>query len=143
MQTEKYIICINDETKVNQVKEEKENPSLQIKVGRVSGEFDEKKTKHILQHLRTQRKKWCLHNINAFCCFFYWILCLLESKLGCSSNDALFIVSLSTCFFCEFKKTIKKGLVTYYKTSGITCLQKHLDVDHLTIYKRFQEKINI
>ncbi len=40
------------------------------------------------------------------------------------------------------RKQLKKGLVTYYKTTGITCLQKHLDVDHSTIYKRFQEEIN-
>jgi hypothetical protein len=35
MQIEKYIICINDEIKVNQVREEKENPSLQTKVSSV------------------------------------------------------------------------------------------------------------
>jgi hypothetical protein len=40
------------------------------------------------------------------------------------------------------RKQLKKGLITYYKTNGITCLQKHLDVNHLAIYKRFQEKIN-
>ncbi len=28
----------------------------------------------------------------------------------------------------------------YYKTSGITCLQKHLDANHLAIYKKFQEE---
>jgi hypothetical protein len=28
MQTEEYIICINDETQVNQVREKRENPSL-------------------------------------------------------------------------------------------------------------------
>ncbi len=33
-------------------------------------------------------------------------------------------------------------MITYYKTSGITCLKKHLDVNHLAIYKRFQEKFN-
>jgi hypothetical protein len=49
MQTEKYIICIDDKTKVNQVREERENPSLQTKVSRVLGESDEKKTKQILQ----------------------------------------------------------------------------------------------
>jgi hypothetical protein len=32
IQNEKNIICINDETKVHQVLEEKENPSLQTKV---------------------------------------------------------------------------------------------------------------
>jgi hypothetical protein len=36
MQTEKYVICINDENKVNKVKEKRENPSLQTKVNRVS-----------------------------------------------------------------------------------------------------------
>jgi hypothetical protein len=40
------------------------------------------------------------------------------------------------------RKQLRKGLVTYYKTSGITCLWKHLDVDHSTIYKRFQEETN-
>jgi hypothetical protein len=35
MQTKIYIICINDEIEVNQVREEKEYPSLQTKVCRV------------------------------------------------------------------------------------------------------------
>ncbi len=48
----------------------------------------------------------------------------------------------STYYFYEFKKTIKERLVTYYKTSGITCLQKHFDENHLAIYKRLQEEIN-
>jgi hypothetical protein len=37
MQIEKYIICINDETKISQVKEDNENPSLQTKVSKVLG----------------------------------------------------------------------------------------------------------
>jgi hypothetical protein len=49
MQIEIYIICINDEIEVNQVKEERENPSLQIEASRVSREFDEKKIKQSLQ----------------------------------------------------------------------------------------------
>jgi hypothetical protein len=48
IQIEKYIMCINYEIEVNQVKEERVNPSLQTKVSRVSKEFDVKKTKHIL-----------------------------------------------------------------------------------------------
>jgi len=40
------------------------------------------------------------------------------------------------------RKMLRKGLITYYKTSGITCLHKHLDVNHSTIHKIFQEKIN-
>ncbi len=44
--------------------------------------------------------------------------------------------------YVNSRKQLRKGLVTYYKTSGITCLWKHLDVDHSTIYKRFQEETN-
>jgi hypothetical protein len=57
MQIKEYIICKNDETKVNQVKAEIENPSLQIEGGRVSRESYEDKTKRILQQSYTQRKK--------------------------------------------------------------------------------------
>ncbi len=35
MQNEEYIICINDEIKINQVREEIENPSLQIEISSV------------------------------------------------------------------------------------------------------------
>jgi hypothetical protein len=42
---EEYIICINDETEINQIREESENPSLQTKVSRVLGESNEKKIK--------------------------------------------------------------------------------------------------
>ncbi len=39
----------------------------------------------------------------------------------------------------NLRKQLKKGLVTYYKTSGITHLQKHLDANHSAIDKKFQE----
>jgi len=73
MQIEEYIICINDEIKVNQVREKRENPSLQSEVKRVSQEFDEKKTKQILQQLHTQRKNWRFHNRIALCWSFYCV----------------------------------------------------------------------
>ncbi len=40
------------------------------------------------------------------------------------------------------RKLLKNGVITYYKTNGITCLREHLDVDHSTIYKKIQEEIN-
>jgi hypothetical protein len=48
VQIEKHIICINDKIEINQIKEERKIPSLQIDVSRVSKEFDEKKTKQTL-----------------------------------------------------------------------------------------------
>jgi len=52
---------MNDETEVNQIKEERENPSLQTEGSKVSKKIDEKKTKQILQQLQTQKKKWHPH----------------------------------------------------------------------------------
>jgi hypothetical protein len=54
------------------------------------------------------------------------------------------------CLLCHFKlvismnsrKQLRKGLLTYYKTSGMTYLQKHLNANHFVIYKRFQKEIN-
>jgi hypothetical protein len=73
MQNGKHIICINDEIEVYQVMEEGENPSLQTKVSIVSRECDEEKSKHILQKLQIQRKKWLPYNKNALCWSFYCI----------------------------------------------------------------------
>ncbi len=36
----------------------------------------------------------------------------------------------------------RKGLITYYKTYGITILKKHVDVDHFIIVNFFWEEIN-
>jgi hypothetical protein len=40
------------------------------------------------------------------------------------------------------RKQLSKGLISYYKTSGITCLHKHLDAEHLVTYKKFKEEFN-
>jgi len=37
------------------------------------------------------------------------------------------------------RKQLRKGLIQYSKTSGITCLQFFFDAEHLVIYKKFQE----
>jgi hypothetical protein len=36
-----------------------------------------------------------------------------------------------------------KSFITYYKTCGITTLKKHVDNDHVTIVKTFNQKVNI
>jgi hypothetical protein len=60
MQIEKYIICINDEIEVNQVREEIKNPSLQIEVSRVSREFDEKKLNKFCNNCKFKEKNGIL-----------------------------------------------------------------------------------
>jgi hypothetical protein len=34
------------------------------------------------------------------------------------------------------------GLITYYKTYGITILNKHVDYDHAPILKKIEEEVN-
>jgi len=36
----------------------------------------------------------------------------------------------------------RRGLITYYKTYGITTLKKHVDANHYVIAKKFQKEIN-
>jgi len=63
-----------------------------------------------------------------------------------NSKVNLDVLQMMCCLLCHpqlvvfvnLRKQLGKGLITYYKTSGITCLQKHLDANHSTIYKRFQ-----
>jgi len=53
------------------------------------------------------------------------------------------------CLLCHFqhlvfmnsKKQLRKGLVGYYKTSGITCLQKHLGAYIQQFIKGFKNKL--
>jgi hypothetical protein len=36
----------------------------------------------------------------------------------------------------------RKGLISYFKTNGITNLQKYVDVNHAIESKRFEEEMN-
>jgi len=40
------------------------------------------------------------------------------------------------------KTQARKGLISYYKTNGITSLKKHVDVIHIIIVKMFEEEVN-
>jgi hypothetical protein len=53
------------------------------------------------------------------------------------------------CIFCYQKPVIgiylrtqtRKGLISYYKTNGITSLKKHVDAKHTIIAKMFEEEV--
>ncbi len=40
------------------------------------------------------------------------------------------------------KTKLKKSLISYYKTSGITYLRKYIDANHSKKIKTFQEEVN-
>ncbi len=37
---------------------------------------------------------------------------------------------------------MRKKLISYYKTNGITFIKKHVDANHSLIAQRFEEKMN-
>jgi len=45
-------------------------------------------------------------------------------------------------FSFNSRTKLKKSLIPYYKTSGITCLKIHVDANHLEILRNFEEGIN-
>jgi hypothetical protein len=46
------------------------------------------------------------------------------------------IVGIST------RTQARKGLISYYKTNGITFLKRNMDVDHFFIAQMFEEEVN-
>jgi len=43
---------------------------------------------------------------------------------------------------CNKRTKSRKGLISYYKTNGITCLKGHVNVNHVVIYKKFENVVN-
>jgi hypothetical protein len=37
---------------------------------------------------------------------------------------------------------LKKGLISYYKTNGISALKKHMNVKHSLLAKKLDEEVN-
>jgi hypothetical protein len=54
------------------------------------------------------------------------------------------------CIFCHdnlvnatnLRTQSRKGLISYYKTNGITFLRKHVNANHGQIAKIFEEEVN-
>jgi hypothetical protein len=67
---------------------------------------------------------------------------------GIVTLDALLFMHNMLCYpnhvFSFNQKTkLKKSLISYYKTSGITYLRKHIDANHSKKLKTFQEEVNL
>jgi hypothetical protein len=126
-------------TKTNLMEEE--NPSVQTQKN-VVPENETKISKLQLAKLLNQRKEWRGHNINALCWSFY---CVNDNKKIDNKCH-----QLMRCFFCypklietcNKKTKSRKGLISYYKTNGITCLKNHVDVNHVVLYNKFENVVN-
>jgi hypothetical protein len=59
------------------------------------------------------------------------------------SNHVLNIMLFQIFIFCKSKKITKEGLISYYKTNGITCFLKHVDGDHSIIFKILKKRLTM
>ncbi len=58
------------------------------------------------------------------------------------TNHALYPLLSRTCNRNKFKNLSKEGLISYYKTNGITFLRNHVDANHIIIAKMFEKEVN-
>jgi hypothetical protein len=65
-----------------------------------------------------------------------------KSHLKPFKSCVIYCVIPNLCFLYIQKKQLKKGLIKYYKTRGITCLKKNVDVNHFVILKNIKEEVN-
>jgi hypothetical protein len=59
-----------------------------------------------------------------------------------SSTNEIFFCYPKLIEACNKRTKSRKGLIYYYKTNGITCLKNHVDVNHVVLYKKFEDVIN-
>jgi hypothetical protein len=69
-----------------------------------------------------------------------------EGSRATKSNDEKFILNLQKLhvqrFFLkpEGRNALRKGLILYYKTNGISILKKHVDAEHGLLAKNLMRK---
>jgi len=112
-------ICINDVILENLFEE---NPNVQTKTSSNLENDNEKIRKGNLKKLFVQRKSWKPHGRTSLCWSFY-----------CVNDNAKIVLVNTQIMYCIFhyqnlvnginpKTKMKKGLISYYKTNGITFL---------------------
>lgn len=85
--------------------------------------------------------KWKGHNKNALCWSSYYMNDN-EKKITNVINWWDFFCYLEPIEACNKITKSRKCLISYYNISKITSLKNHVDVDHVVLYKTFEEEAN-
>ncbi len=119
-----------------------ENPTIQTETNRILENDSEEIMKENLKKLHAQRKIWKPHGRTSLCWIFFHV------------NNNVEVDSVNTqimhCILCYQNSAIginlgtqvRKTLIFYYKTNGITSFKKHVDANHSFITQMFEE-VNI
>jgi hypothetical protein len=87
-----------------------------------------------------QSKIWKPHGKTLLCWVFYYV--------NDNTNVDIENPQIMHCIFCHNnpinvtnpRTQFKRGIISYYKTNGITFLEKHVNVDQVPIAKIFEEE---
>jgi len=85
-------------------------------------------------------KKWRPHNRNALCWWFFYVIDNARVTFDTPQIMRYMLCYFDHVFSFNPRTKLRKGLIYYYKRSGITCLKKH--VDHFKILNFFEEEVN-
>jgi hypothetical protein len=117
-----------------------ENLSLETNASWASKNYDERFILN-LQKLHAQRLFWKPKGRNVICWAFYVV----------NDNKPMDgkIPQVMRCQLCyktpmlyNPRTKLKKGLISYYKTNGISTLKKHVDVKHHLLANKLDEEMN-
>jgi len=94
-----------------------------------------------LQVLHAQRLFGKPYGINAICWAFY----VVNDNTQIDGK----VLQVMRCMICHneyvpfiAKTKLKKRIISYFKSNGITTLKKHVDVEHTLLTKKFEEEVN-
>ncbi len=91
--------------------------------------------------MHAQRLFWKVEGRDAICWAFYVIN---DNKLmdGKIPQVMKYHLCSKTLVLYNLRTKLRKGLISYYKTNGISTLKKHADVEHSLLAKTLGEEVN-
>jgi hypothetical protein len=87
-------------------------------------------------------KCWKPHGRTSLCWSFYYISD--NAKVDLKNIQIMHCILCYQTFVCGInpRTQMRKGLISCYKTYGITSFFKNVDANHMFIAKKFEEEVN-
>ncbi len=129
-------ICISDVVLEDMFEE---NPNVQRETSSSLENGNEEIMKSNFKKLHVQRKSWKPHGRTSLCWTFYCVNDNAENNLVNKQIMHYILCYQNVVIGINLKTQMKKGLISYYKTNGITFLKKHVQIIFL-LYKVLKKK---
>jgi len=99
--------------------------------------------KENLKNLHVQRQIWKPHGKTSLCWRFYQINDNAKVDLINTQIMRYIFYYQNLVIGINLRGQTRKGLISYYKTKGITFLRKHMDSDLFLLHKRLKRKYSV